>query len=269
MEKGMNFAELIKKRSTAVSAVLLLYFCWASSAAAAQNMDTDKWQFDLTLYLWATDIGGTVNPSDGGTLSGRDFDIDITDIIDNLNMTFMGGLEARRNKWSFIADAVYLGVGNDKDTTLPTKSGAPVNANVDLDLDTWILTGAVGYDVFQGEKGKLAVVGGVRYATMNVDVTVNAQGIPIDRSNSENLLDGIVGVRGVINLNEDWYLPYYADIGAGDSDLTWQMLAGIGYRFGWGDIKLVYRYLGYNLEDDRLLSDLNIYGPALGVVFRF
>ena len=27
-------------------------------------------------------------------------------------------------------------------------------------------------------------------------------------------------------------VPYYADLGAGDSDLTWQLFGGIGYRFG-------------------------------------
>ena len=264
----MNFAKRTKRSSNVVSAVLLIVFCWAGSAAAAQGMDTDEWQFDLTLYLWATDIGGTVNP-DNSVLPGGDFDIDISDIIDNLNMTFMGGFEARKNKWSFIADTIYLGVGNDKDTTLPTKLGVPVNANVDLDIDTWILSGAVGYDVIHKDKGSLAIVGGLRYATMDVDVTLDLEGRPFDQSNSEDLLDGFVGVRGVINLNEDWYIPYYADIGTGDSDLTWQVLSGLGYRFSWGDIKLVYRYLGYNLEDDRFISDLNIYGPALGVVFRF
>jgi hypothetical protein len=41
-------------------------------------------------------------------------------------------------------------------------------------------------------------------------------------------------------LNEHWYLPYYADIGTGDSDLTWQLFGGIGYMFNWGDIKLGY-----------------------------
>ncbi len=76
-------------------------------------------------------------------------------------------------------------------------------------------------------------------------------------------------MRGVINLNEQWYVPYYADIGTGDSDLTWQALAGIGYRFSWGDIKLVYRYLSYDMDDDKLLKDLDLSGPALGVVFRF
>ncbi len=87
-------------------------------------------------------------------------------------MIFMGGFEARKNRWSIIADAIYLGIGNDKDTFLTTRLGVPVNANVDLDFSTWILTGAVGYDVMQTDQGTLAVIGGVRYATMDVDATL-------------------------------------------------------------------------------------------------
>ena len=88
-------------------------------------------------------------------------------------------------------------------------------------------------------------------------------------SESESLLDGIVGVRGAIKLSEHWYLPYYADIGTGQSDLTWQLLGGVGYRFGWGDIKLVYRHLAYEMDGDKHLEDLTVSGPLLGVGFRF
>jgi len=51
--------------------------------------------------------------------------------------------------------------------------------------------------------------------------------------------DVVIGVRGHANLNRQWYLPYQLDIGAGQSDLTWQAAGGIGYRFDWGDVNLV------------------------------
>ena len=264
----MNLVGLDKPKSKFVSAIILLAFCWANTAVAAQNQDTEKWQFDLTLYGWFTDIGGTVNHS-GGVVPGGPFDIDVSNIIDNLSMVFMGGFSAHKNRWSIIADAIYLGIGNDKDTFITTRSGIPINANVDLDFSGWILTGGVGYDVVQTDRGTLAVIGGVRYAMVDVDATLSLLRLEAERSESEGLVDGIVGVRGFFALNEQWYVPYYADIGTGDSNLTWQALAGIGYRFGWGDIKLVYRYLSYDMDDDKLLKDLDLSGPALGVVFRF
>ena len=78
-----------------------------------------------------------------------------------------------------------------------------------------------------------------------------------------------MGVRGRVNLDDHWYLPYYADIGTGDSDSTWQALAGVGYTFKWGDVLLAYRYLDYNFKSDFLLKDATMKGPALGARFRF
>ena len=60
-------------------------------------------------------------------------------------------------------------------------------------------------------------------------------------------LDAIVGLRGRRNIGgEQWFVTYYADVGAGDSDLTWQANVGAGYAFGWGDVVLAYRYLDYD-----------------------
>lgn len=261
----MEYRALAMKKQLVASLLSLFVFCCVNNVVA---QDKNKWEFDATIYLWATDIGGSTSPS-SELLPGGSFDIEVDDIIDNLNMTFMGGVVARKNRWSIITDVIFLGVDNDKDSTIPTSLGVPASASVGMDIDTWILGAEVGYDVVNADKGELAIVGGLRYATMDVDVTIGIQGQQVAQSQSEDLLDGVVGVRGRINLNENWYLPYYADIGAGDSDLTWQALAGIGYQFGWGDIKLVYRYLGYEMEDENLLQDLDISGFALGFTYRF
>ncbi|MGB5571259.1 MAG: hypothetical protein WBM81_18360, partial [Sedimenticolaceae bacterium] len=61
---------------------------------------------------------------------------------------------------------------------------------------------------------------------------------------------------------------YHADIGAGDSDLTWQALAGLNYRFDKVDATFGYRYLKWELNDDTF-DDLDISGPYAGVRFGF
>jgi hypothetical protein len=40
--------------------------------------------------------------------------------------------------------------------------------------------------------------------------------------------DGLIGVRGAATI-EHWVFPYYLDVGAGDSALTWQAMIG-SYR---------------------------------------
>lgn len=266
--------EVIKfhKTSWAACIVLLFVFLGGNSAVA---QDEDQWQFEFTLYGWYSGVDADIQlPAGPGT--GQGVTIDASNIIDNLEMIFMGTFEARRDRWALVADVIYMDVGGDKSQNLFTPgNGLPVNASVGVDMTSWVISGGVGYDVVQNSQGTLGIVGGARYLAADVDVTVGVKG-PFGLVNpsagvseSENYLDGFVGIRGAINLNENWYLPYYADIGTGQSDLTWQAMAGVGYRFGWGDIRLAYRYLSYDFGDDKVLKDLALSGPILGVGIRF
>lgn len=262
----MNISESMYKKSWLGAAIVLLFFCCANVVCAQEE---DNWQNELTIYGWYSGIDGTVQfPGPLGV--GSDFTVDASDIIENLNMIFMGGWQSKRNKWSFIADVIYMDVSDGiNQTVTPGSSGVPLNASLDLDVSTWLLNGGVGYDVVQTERATLAVVGGVRYMTVDVDVKAGFQGPGVEKSGSDGLLDGIIGISGSFNFNENWYLPYHADIGAGGSDLTWQLFAAIGYRFSWGDVRLGYRYLNYDLDDDFIMQDMDLSGPVLGVGFIF
>jgi len=89
-------------------------------------------------------------------------------------------------------------------------------------------------------------------------------------SDRVDLWDGIVGVRGAIGLGSGkWAIPYYLDVGTGSSALTWQGTAGIEYRYSWGDLQLLYRYLYYDMKGDKLLQNVSFQGPAIGANFRF
>jgi hypothetical protein len=268
----MNSTKLVRKKSLVASILLLLIFFGVNSAAA---QEADKWQYEATIYLWLPSIDGNLKytlPGDGGDA----LPIDASTILDSLNMAFMGAFEARYNKLSFVADIIYLDLSNGKNTeiTVGQDPGVPVDVYADLGLTGWLISGIAGYDVVQTDRVSLAVIGGVRYFTLDADTDLSLTGPgPLDPqtslSKSTELWNGIVGVRGAVMLNEHWYLPYYADIGTGDSDLTWQLFGGIGYMFNWGDIKLGYRYLKYDQDDDKFIQDFSFYGPILGVGFRF
>jgi hypothetical protein len=72
-----------------------------------------------------------------------------------------------------------------------------------------------------------------------------------------------------VNLGKNWYVPYYLDVGTGESNLTWQALGGIGYRFSKVNVLAQYRYLEWDFDDDALIDDLNIQGPFVGFEFLF
>jgi hypothetical protein len=98
-----------------------------------------------------------------------------------------------------------------------------------------------GYNVHQTERVTTDILGGVRYLSLDTDAKLDITGplppgLPSkELSESVNLWDGIVGINGKAMLSDKWNVRYHFDIGTGDSDLTWQALAGIGYRFNsWG-----------------------------------
>jgi hypothetical protein len=83
-------------------------------------------------------------------------------------------------------------------------------------------------------------------------------------------VDGIGGLRGRIRLpNTPLFVPYYFDIGAGGSQLTWQISSGLGYQFNkWGAASLSYRYLSFQ-NSSAVVDRATLKGPMLMVNFSF
>ena len=65
---------------------------------------------------------------------------------------------------------------------------------------------------------------------------------------SDTYWDGIVGVKGRYAFGDDrkWFAPFYVDVGTGQTKLTWQVAAGLGYAYRWGEVIGMWRYLDYN-----------------------
>ena len=84
------------------------------------------------------------------------------------------------------------------------------------------------------------------------------------------LWNGIGGFRGRVRIGySGLFIPYYFDIGAGGSNLTWQIASGLGYHARLADVSLTYRYLSFEQASDATLQHLQIKGPMLAVNFTF
>jgi hypothetical protein len=239
------------------------------SANAADAYDSGNWEYSANVYMWMPKMTGETN-------SGVDFEIDFGTLLDNLKMTFMGGFEGRNGKWSLFSDLIYLNLGGSPSATVDGDGpfGLYRGRKVSIGLKSWIITLAGGYNYIDTEKGRLDIIAGTRYfyleQTLGLKVDVGPVKI-FDRSLtvSDYLWDAIVGVKGHVNLDANWYLPYYFDIGAGGSDLTLQAMAGVGYKFDWGDVLLTYRHLHYDFKSDFPQANMYVNGPLLGAVFSF
>lgn len=155
-----------------------------------------------------------------------------------------------------------------------------VTGDIDVGLVSWIWTLTGYYRAIDAKGASLDIVAGTRYldVTQKVDweFTGNVEDVPLpermgDAEYSLTNWDLIFGLRGRLGLGAKkvWFIPYYFDIGAGDSDLTWQGVAGLGYAFGWGELVAAWRHLYYDMPSDKAIGDMAFSGPMVGVDFRW
>ena len=219
---------------------------------------SDGWKYTGTLYLWGAGLEGT-------TTDGAKIDLSFSDIIDNFDFGIMGVLGAQKGKWGFLADILYLNIS--KDVNIPIADGVNIT---NVEMKSWVVTPMVTYRVMESEQLSLDLLGGARYLYLKSPIEINNVSVGLD---SDSIWDGIVGVRGQYDLNEKWYMPFHLDIGTGDSDVTWQAFAGVGYKYENFDLVAGYRYLDYDFEDSDpaagALTDLTMSGPMIGAKFYF
>jgi hypothetical protein len=262
---------MIDIRSRAIATVCLMFIGVSPVLAQTESSASqDEWQYSAAIYLWGADIGGQ-------TVRGSEVEIGFSDLLDNLEMAFMGAFAARKNNWSLLADVVYLDLGTDKTVDLSIPVGPiqiPVTTSASLDLQGLVLQFLGGYSLYSEGSSRLDLIGGARFLDLDTDLFLELQSLGPGQSraisDSLSTWDAIVGLKGNTSLGERWYMPYYVDVGAGDSKLTWQAAAGIGFRAGrvW-DLALVYRHLEWDFDSTRLIDDINFSGPTLGVIFRW
>lgn len=262
-----------------LSAALAGALSFTNAAAQSSSEPGDSWQFALTPYLWFPNLKTTLRfdvPSGPPTVeAGAD------GYLEKLDMAAMLSGEARKGAWAIITDFIYLDFSGE-DAAIRTISGpggivqVPVNVNTEAGLEGGLWELAASYAVSRRETATVEVLTGFRY--LNLEATLDWQlAGPIglfpqsgSLSQKEELWDAIVGLRGKLGLGSgNWFIPYYLDVGAGSSQLTWQGMAGIGYAFDWGDLLLAYRHLYYEQDSDELIQDVRLSGPALGAAFRF
>jgi hypothetical protein len=62
----------------------------------------------------------------------------------------------------------------------------------------------------------------------------------------------------------------YGDVGAGGSDLTYQLVGTVGGDIGdHYAVVFAYRYLNVDYDKDRVLLDTAMKGPLFGFTFKF
>lgn len=271
------------RRLHAGRATFLAGLALASLSVAPGARAADEWQFTLTPYLWLPDVSADMRfalpPGQGSSAN-------VNVGPSNLDGAFLLSGEMRKGDLALFADFIYLDYQIDSQITRvnggrdgPVLVPRNLDVGTEVELKGGLVQLAASYTVAKSDQGSVDVFGGLRYMTVDgtldwdLQGTVGDDAFTLQRTGSvkddTDSLDGIVGLRGRWQFDEHWFAPYYVDVGTGDSDLTWQAMAGVGYGFGWGDITLAWRVLDYDRGDNELLQELKMDGPAVSAAFRF
>jgi hypothetical protein len=222
------------------------------------------WSFSLSPYLWTPGISSSVETR-FGTL---DAEAGIDDVLSATDFALMGAFEARNGRWGLIADLVYSDLTERSDTPF----GALFSrARVDTDLT--MATLYAGYRLHEDDHVAVDLLGGARAVWLDIDVALTPGALPARSFGlSESWVDPLIGGRARLALTERWFATGLADIGGFDagSDLTWQVLATIGYQFNprWS-VQGGWRQLAIEKEMEGRDVELDLGGPAIGFTVRF
>ena len=246
------------KRTSVVSLFVLAFFCH-SAFAQGETSDTGGWTFDLApMYLWAAGI-------DGNTVAGGQsapLDVSFGDLLDELDFGGVVFFQGRKGRWGFFVDAAYAKFSSEGD--LPGLGTFETGATI-------IALELAGFYRFGDERTSVDLIFGTRYMDMDTEISPP---IGSSVSDAQNWGDAMVGGRVRTDLLDKWWLSVRADVSAGGSDLTWNLVTILGRtvseKISWG---FGYRIMDIDYEDgsgsDLFVLDAQMSGPMVGLNIHF
>jgi hypothetical protein len=220
------------KIKTAIAAGLAL----VSTGIAARAADADKWNVEVTPYLWAAGIDADL------TIRGQEVTVDqkFKDLVEHVDAAGALLAVAEKGGWQVYGQGDYISLNVNDAQVGPLKA--------DLDADTTILTGGIGpvFDGLFGEKSKIAVLLGARYTHLRNEVTVMGKSSGADNN---DIVDGLLILRPRFNFTDKFRFSGTMNIGAGDSDLTYELQPELQYDITDAmSVRLGFRRVHYKEE---------------------
>jgi hypothetical protein len=246
----------MNRKTLAATLALLI-----AGPAAAQD---SGWTFQGSLYGWLPGLSTTI----GTPFGDLESESSGSSALSALDMAFMGTLEARKGKWGFIGDLLYVDLSSDTDAPFDRRFEGST-----LDISTTALSGYAVYRTYESDKAILDAGVGFRAFDVGLDLDLESADSRPDYSASESATWAVplVAARVILPLNESWFATAFADGGMTSSDTsTWQVFASVGYRFNprWST-QVGWRYMEIQKDIGDLDTTLDLSGPLIGVSARF
>jgi len=245
------------KRMTLPAITIGLLLCAPEAGAVEPD---DRWKQTIYIYGMGVAIEGDATIGNLPTVSP---DLGISDVFDALRMGGMLAYEVNNGQWSFTADATYMDLG--------WRASGPrgnVGGSFYVDQTTLMLTGGYRFAPYA------EVLLSAAYFDLNSELNVRVLGLNAQAKRGASWTDGLVGMRVSFPIGDKWSYNLRGDIGAGGSDLTWQVLTTfrrtVNDRFDW---YFGYRVISYDYSEGQGRTfqhyELMQHGPGIGVAFSF
>lgn len=239
----------------------------ASAPAAAED-----WNFSVTPYVWATDVGVDVTVRDRTLV---DAEIPFNDLLKDLQSAVILRADAMRGAHGIAIDLFNVTVADDSArVALPDGSGAELA--LDAEIGMTLLDVAGVYDP-AGDGQGLALLYGARLVGQREDITATIEGGEAGatrRFNADDTyIDALMGFRYAGTLPGRWSYELAADVSTGGTDLTWSVNPSIGYTFGENAqyrATAGYRYLAVDFATEPGVDmNMTLSGFLVGLRFSF
>jgi hypothetical protein len=207
----------------------------ALSASLARPLG---WQFQATVYGWATALTGE---SGVRNLPPVSIDMSFGDLLEKLNGAVMGAFLANNDNWMILTDLIWAQISADALVKPPgvrrsTLAALVPGTRVEFEMRQLMASAIVGYRLpLVRSDFNLYATAGIRYQRMTGKIEAAPGLIPVTVSNSsvEQWADPIIGLAATWRINERWFVNALADVGGFGvgSRFTTQGFAAVGYRW--------------------------------------
>lgn len=240
----------------------LLFLCPMMSTA-------EDWNFEIQPYLMSTTISGE---NSIGRATGQEIDIDMSDILEVLNLAGMLHFEALKDDtWGVAIDYAFMDLRDD----ISGQRGGVTNVKN--------RQGNFQADFFYRQPAAVGVIdyiAGIRWWDIDLDVSVDHIVLPgsPEVNIEEDWVDLFLGARWTAAINEQWIFFLRGDIGGFGLESDFTSLVELGVKYQWRDNMLFsgsYSSLWVDYENGtegqpgHYANDTVTHGPRVGFIYQF
>jgi opacity protein-like surface antigen len=198
----------------------------AQAAAQTASDRSSDWSFEISPYLWAAALDGTIRPRPTGP--AFESSLSFGDILDNLDAGIFVSGSARRDRFVMAGDFYYISLSDT------VRAPSPFTfANLRGKAEVMQGTLVAGWRAVDRPAHSLDLMAGLRAGENDIEVQGRINDRTVLRVTEDiSYAAPLLAVRGRVALGDRVSLTGYGDLGGGTSsvDSTWQLSATLDYH---------------------------------------